>query len=82
MNNPHTNNLGEADLRRMQQEGWGLSDRGLKVGNGWLMWATNPRGNLEMVLVADPDDEPEKFPSLSAPPRHHQDGCAQSLLPF
>ena len=46
--------LGEADLRRMQRQGWRFANGGVRVANGWAMLATNPRGHYEMVVVADP----------------------------
>lgn len=53
--------LGASDLRQMQAAGWRFDDRGLRLGNCWAIWAQNPEGHLQVVFVADPDDEPEKF---------------------
>lgn len=54
--------LGAADVRRMQKAGWAFSSSGLKLGNGYMVWAQNPQGHLELKLLADPEQEPEKWP--------------------
>ena len=54
--------LGAADIRRMQKAGWAFEGSGWKVGNGYMVWATNPQGNLVLKLLADPEQEPEKWP--------------------
>lgn len=58
--------LGYADVKRLEAEGWRFTDHGLRVGNGWLVWAKDPKGLWKIQLLADPDEEPEKFPNLVA----------------
>jgi hypothetical protein len=54
--------LGFQQVKQMEAEGWMFSDSAIRVGNGWLMWCKDPNGNLKLQLLADPTDEPEKFP--------------------
>lgn len=60
----------------METEGWTFSDSALRVGNGWLMWCQDPAGNLKLQLLADPEDEPQKFLSDKSP----VDGCVDAQL--
>ena len=60
--------LGYVEVKKLEAEGWRFSDDGLRVGNGWLVWAENPRGDFKILLLAHPDDEPEKFPNLRTVP--------------
>lgn len=62
--------LGPANVQRMQSEGWRFDDRGLRLGNGWFVWAQNPHGNLSPQLLGDPEDHPELFapsPPVNSP---------------
>lgn len=66
----HSNaSLGCRELRALEAEGWGFDDQGLRVGNGWLVWA-HRAGEWRLLLLADPEEEPEKWrdqPAITAP---------------
>jgi hypothetical protein len=62
------NGLGKKQVRQLEEAGWKFSDRGLRVGNGWMWWSENPKGEVEFLLLADPDENPELFIDDSAAP--------------
>lgn len=55
--------LGGKELEEMQESGWRFNDRGLRLGDCWAIWATDPDGYWHIQFVADPEQSPEKFPS-------------------
>jgi hypothetical protein len=59
--------LGRADILRMQRQGWRFPHRGVRVGNGWMVVAVDPRGDYSPEIIADPDDEPEKWADDNGP---------------
>ena len=53
--------IGEADVLRLQADGWAFADGGLKLGNCWACWAK--RGDeWKPCFLADPDKYPEAWP--------------------
>ncbi|HEX3818611.1 MAG TPA: hypothetical protein VHW03_10015 [Chthoniobacterales bacterium] len=54
--------LGEADVVRLKAEGWSFQAGAVKVANGFVVLATDKRGNPDVLLLADPEKEPEKWP--------------------
>jgi hypothetical protein len=58
-----TNVLGVEEVRLWQKHGWDFSDRGIRVGNGWMVWARHSSGQWKSFLLAAPGDSP-----LSNPP--------------
>lgn len=64
---PRSGNLGPAEIREMESAGWRFNDSGLRLGNCWAVWAEDPKGNLRIVFLADPEQEPEKFAAPQAP---------------
>lgn len=53
--------LGKSDIRLLESDGWSFSDRGLKIGGGYLVWSQ--RGEvLKLRCLADPAQFPEMWP--------------------
>jgi hypothetical protein len=71
------NSLGRLDILRMQREGWRFPDHAVRVGNGWLFLAVDPSGNYDCQLVADPDQEPDKWRDDNGP---RSEGAQLQLL--
>jgi hypothetical protein len=60
--------LGRTEILRLQNDGWIFFSGGaVRVGNGWLLLALDPRGNYTVQIIADPNDEPEKWADDSGP---------------
>lgn len=60
--------LGRDDLLRMQREGTTFfGDGAVRVGNGWMMMTKDREGNYGCEVVADPDQEPDKWTDDSGP---------------
>ena len=53
--------IGEADVCRMQAEGWVFSDGGVKCGNCYAVSAKKG-DEWEPFFLADPDKYPEAWP--------------------
>lgn len=58
--------IGEADVKRLQAEGWCFSTGGIKLGNCYSCWAS--KGEEQHVFfLADPEKYPEAW---SQEPNH------------
>lgn len=53
--------LGRTDVLRMKREGWQFTGNAVRCGNGYLILATDPNGNYDAQVLADPEQEPEKW---------------------
>lgn len=66
--------IGAVELERMQREGWRFESSGVRVANGWMVMAVSPEGAYVPQILADPEDEPEKWPDASAEPAEIKQG--------
>lgn len=59
--------LSRSEILHRQGEGWSFDSRGVRVANGWAVWARDPRGDLRLEILSDPTDEPEKWRDDAGP---------------
>lgn len=68
MTHTETNALSFLEIKKMESEGWAFCTTGwVRVANGWMGFAIDPAGIHRPVLLADPTDEPDKFPAETIP---------------
>lgn len=52
--------IGEAEVKRLQGEGWQFDSGGIKLGNCWSCWAALGE-QRKVYFLADPDLYPEAW---------------------
>lgn len=53
--------LGRLDIEKMKRDGWRFTGNAVRVGNGWTILAIDPDGNYDAQIIADPEQEPDKW---------------------
>ena len=52
--------IGETDLKRLQKEGWSVAAHGVKLGNGYAVWAQKGE-EFDILFLADPEQYPHAW---------------------